>query len=106
MFVNGLLLSATAARHVCHGGVARLPCRRGTFATAAWQTVWRHVRMRPFVAKTVLCRAAMEGRRGGLLRFVARGAGAQKTPHAQAVERGHAGWSGEAAAGGRPCIEG
>ena len=31
---------------------------------------------------------------------------AQKTPHAQAVERGHAGWSGEAAAGGRPYVEG
>ena len=34
---DGALLFATPARHVCHAGAARLPCRRGTSAVPAWQ---------------------------------------------------------------------
>ena len=50
---DGALLFATPARHVCHAGAARLPCRRGTSAVPAWQTTKRHLVMGIYVAKTV-----------------------------------------------------
>ena len=41
-WLHGLRWFATPPLHVCHGAVARLPCRRGTSATAPWQTIWPH----------------------------------------------------------------
>ena len=59
---DGALLSATPARHVCHAGAARLPCRRGTFAVPAWQTTKRHLVMGIYVAKTVSRHSVTERR--------------------------------------------
>ena len=59
---DGALLFATPARHVCHAGAARLPCRRGTFAVPAWQTIKRHLVMGISVAKTVSRHSVTERR--------------------------------------------
>ena len=59
---DSALLFATPARHVCHAGAARLPCRRGTFAVPAWQTTKRHLVMGIYVAKTVSRHSVTERR--------------------------------------------
>ena len=59
---DGAWLFATPARHVCHAGAARLPCRRGTFAVPAWQTTKWHLVMGIYVAKTVSRHSVTERR--------------------------------------------
>ena len=59
---DGALLFATPARHVCHAGAARLPCRRGTSAVPVCQTIKRHLVMGIYVAKTVSRHSVTERR--------------------------------------------
>ena len=52
-FVERARWFATPARHVCHAGAARLPCRRGTSAVPAWQMIKPILRTERCCVKTV-----------------------------------------------------